>query len=138
MRHIAARRSSALPLLSMTRVRAPVDDLYWRMRCQTSADHFEIPPASPHHCNTSQCSTRIPSPAFLLLSAAIQARGLPWPEKRPCRNHEVALGDNELILVFESVWKGTHQVKEAVAAGRDMSAVLDVVLRPEALGRGEV
>jgi hypothetical protein len=50
------------------------------------------------------------------------------------RDHVVALGDDELVLVFQRVWRRADQVEQAVAAGRDVGAVLDIAIRPETLG----
>jgi hypothetical protein len=50
------------------------------------------------------------------------------------RDHVVALGDNELVFVFQRVGQRADQVEKPVSAGRDVGAVLDVAVRPETLG----
>jgi hypothetical protein len=60
--------------------------------------------------------------------------GPPIAGEPAMRDHVVALGDDELVLVFQRVWRRADQVEQAVAAGRDVGAVLDIAIRPETLG----
>jgi hypothetical protein len=50
------------------------------------------------------------------------------------RHREIALGDDELVLVFQSAGRRADQVERTIAARGDMRAVLDVAIRPETLG----
>jgi hypothetical protein len=52
------------------------------------------------------------------------------------RDHVVALGDDELVFVFQRVGQRADQVEKPVSAGR--GAVLDIAVRPETLGRSVV
>ena len=45
-------------------------------------------------------------------------------------HHVVALGDGELVLVAQRIGQGTDQFEESVSPGRNMSAMLDVAIRP--------
>jgi len=67
------------------------------------------------------------------MSAAAQAAGRPWPEKRPCAII-IALRNDGLVFVFQRRGKRADEVEQTVAAGRYMRAVLDVAIGPEALG----
>jgi hypothetical protein len=50
------------------------------------------------------------------------------------RDREVSLGGRELVLGFQRARQRADQVEQAVAAGRDVRAVLDVAVRPIAFG----
>jgi hypothetical protein len=50
----------------------------------------------------------------------------------------VPFSDDHVIFVAERAGKATNKIEQAVAAGRNMGAVLDVAFRPEALRRGIV
>src|SRR5271156_4973773 len=54
------------------------------------------------------------------------------------RDDVFALGDDELVLVFQYVGCHADQIEQAIAPGCDMRAVLDVAIRPVALGGGVV
>src|SRR5262249_8899698 len=49
----------------------------------------------------------------------------------------VPFGEDHVIFVAECVGKAANEIEQAIAARRNMGAVLDVPLRPEAL-RGSV
>jgi hypothetical protein len=50
----------------------------------------------------------------------------------------IPFGEDDVIFIAESVWKATNQIEQAIAAGRNMGAVLDVAFRPESLRGGVV
>jgi hypothetical protein len=50
----------------------------------------------------------------------------------------IAFGQNQMIFITERCRKATHKIEQAIAAGRDVGAVLDIAFRPEALRRGVV
>src|SRR6266478_8057628 len=79
---------------------------------------------------TSQCSANTPS-AMRTTSAAIQFLGRPVPENRPCT---MTKSPSATIarLIFEGRGRTLDEVEETFAARLDVSAVLDVVGRPEA------
>jgi hypothetical protein len=54
-------------------------------------------------------------------------------EPTPDKDH-VALGHDQLQLVGQRVWERLGQPEETFAAGWDVRTVLDVILRPKALG----
>jgi hypothetical protein len=58
--------------------------------------------------------------------------------KSPVGDDVVAFREDQLVLVAERVGKAADEIEQAVAARRDVGAVLDVALRPEALGGGIV
>src|SRR5881398_3541345 len=60
-------------------------------------------------CKTSQCSARRPF-SILTISAATQATGRPFPEKRPWTN-VVALRDDELMFVTKGVGCAADQIE---------------------------
>src|SRR5258707_5662332 len=60
--------------------------------------------------------------------------GAPIAGESAVRDHIVALGYDELVLIFQRVGQRTDQVEETVSAGRDVGAVLDVAVPPEELG----
>src|SRR6266478_3864709 len=80
---------------------------------------------------TSQCSANTPS-AMRTTSAAIQFLGRPVPENRPCTMTKVTFGHDHARLIFEGRGRTLDEVEETFAARLDVSAVLDVVGRPEA------
>src|SRR2546430_12869686 len=49
-------------------------------------------------------------------------------------DHVVALGDDQLVLVFQRSGQRADQVEQSIAAGRNVGAVLEVAFRPEPLG----
>ena len=49
-------------------------------------------------------------------------------------DHVVALGDDQLVLVFQRDGQRADQVEQSIAAGRNVGAVLEVAFRPEPLG----
>src|SRR6266699_2627669 len=51
--------------------------------------------------------------------------------KAPVDDHEVSLSHDHSRFVFQRWWDALDKVEEPVAAGCDMSAVLNVVGRPE-------
>src|SRR5215472_575827 len=53
-------------------------------------------------------------------------------------HHLVAVSKDELILITECLRQGPDQVEQAVPAGADVRAVLDVVIGPVLRGRGVV
>jgi hypothetical protein len=60
------------------------------------------------------------------MSAVIQAVFLKARESS-VDNHEIALGDDRSVLILQLGRKTHDQIAQAIAAGSDMSAVLDVV-----------
>ena len=54
------------------------------------------------------------------------------------RDDVIALGENELIFIAQRVGRRADEVEQPVAAGLDMSAVLDIVVGPIALSRSIV
>src|ERR1700686_2633358 len=52
----------------------------------------------------------------------------------PMRNDIVALGHDQLVLVAERLGGGSDEVEQALAAGGDVVAVLDVAVGPESFG----
>src|SRR5260370_25770532 len=61
--------------------------------------------------------------------------GWPEPRKPPMNDDEVALGHDHPGLVFQRRRHALDEVEEALAAGRDVRAVLDVGRRPVAQRR---
>src|SRR6266446_10691486 len=81
---------------------------------------------------TSQCSASTPS-TRRRMSAAIQAVGWPNPENR---SWIITRSPSATIIpgsYFSVGGDALDQIEQAFASGRDVSAVLDVVGRPEAL-----
>ena len=56
--------------------------------------------------------------------------GCPEPRKTPMNDDEVAVSNDHPWLVLQRRRHALDEVEEALAAGSDMSAVLDVVGRP--------
>ncbi|MGC2332183.1 MAG: hypothetical protein WA581_12060 [Candidatus Acidiferrales bacterium] len=56
----------------------------------------------------------------------------------PIHDCEISFGHNPSLFVLQGVRDALDRVKQAIAAGRDMSAVLYAIGRPIALGRGVV
>jgi len=52
-------------------------------------------------------------------------------------DYVVAFSEDHVIFVAECVGKAANKIEQAIAARRNMSAVLDVAIRPEAL-RGDI
>ena len=48
-------------------------------------------------------------------------------------DHVVPFGQDHVIFVAECIGKAANKVEQAIAARRNMGAVLDVAFRPEAL-----
>jgi hypothetical protein len=61
-------------------------------------------------------------------------RRLPETAESPVENDEIAGRRRKVVLVTQRRGQDLDQVKEPVAARRNMCAVLDVARRPEALG----
>jgi len=59
---------------------------------------------------------------------------LPETAESPVENDEIAGRRRKVVLVTQRRGQDLDQVKEPVAARRNMCAVLDVARRPEALG----
>ena len=55
------------------------------------------------------------------------------PQETSMDDHEVPVGDDHAMLIFQRRRDTLDQIEETIAAGLDMSAVLDVVGRPVAL-----
>jgi hypothetical protein len=53
-------------------------------------------------------------------------------------DHEISFGQDRSWLVFERWRKAFDETEQALAAGRDMRAVLDVTWRPKLLGHSVV
>src|SRR5438876_1784858 len=51
--------------------------------------------------------------------------------KSPVHDHEVSLSHDRSRFVLQRWWDALDQIEETVAAGCDMSAVLNIVRRPE-------
>src|SRR5208283_4538640 len=81
---------------------------------------------------TSQCSTSTPS-LMRRMSAAIQFTGAPKPENRPWIITRSPSATIHSRLILQRRGDALYQIEQAFASGRDVSAVLDVVGRPEAL-----
>src|SRR5438552_6847824 len=64
--------------------------------------------------------------------------GCPEPRKPPMSDDEVALSHDHPGLVFQRRRHALDEVEEALAAGSDVRAVLDVCGRPVALSRNVV
>jgi hypothetical protein len=54
---------------------------------------------------------------------------------RKAGDNEVVLGEEHVIFVAECARQAVHKIEQAIAAGSNMCAVLDVTLRPELLRR---
>src|SRR6185295_15465732 len=61
--------------------------------------------------------------------------GRPEPRKPPMNDDEVAISHEQAGLVFQRWRQALDEVEEALAAGSDVCAVLDVCGRPVALRR---
>ena len=55
--------------------------------------------------------------------------------KSPVYDHKIFIGYNHSRFILQRWRDALDEIEQAVATGRDMSAVLDVVGRPKALGR---
>src|SRR5712671_6678032 len=64
--------------------------------------------------------------------------GCPEPRKPPMNDDEVAISHDHPGLVFQRRRHALDEVEEALAAGSDVRAVLEVGGRPVALGRDVV
>src|SRR5260370_27730754 len=53
--------------------------------------------------------------------------------KSPVHDHEVSLSHNRSRLVLQRWWDALDEIEQTLAAGCDMSAVLNIVRRPETL-----
>src|SRR5216683_5794803 len=53
--------------------------------------------------------------------------------KSPVHDHEVSLSHDRSRFVLQRWWDALDKIEETVAAGCDMSAVLNIVRRPETL-----
>jgi len=69
------------------------------------------------------------------MSAAIQLFGRPCPEKRPWTITKSTSATITPGSYFQRCRDALDQIEETIAAGLDMSAVLNVVGRPVALSR---
>src|SRR5262249_16204869 len=65
-------------------------------------------------------------------------RRRPNPRNPPVDDDEVAVRHDQAGLVLQRRRETLDEIEEALAAGRDVRAVLDVAGRPEPLGRGVV
>src|SRR6202051_4146560 len=52
------------------------------------------------------------------------------------RNDIVAFGHDKLVLVTQRVGQRADEVEQALAASRDVRAVLNIAIRPKSLGGG--
>ena len=50
------------------------------------------------------------------------------------RDDVVAFGHDKLVLVAQRLGQRADEVEQAIAAGRDVRAVLDILIGPESLG----
>ena len=72
------------------------------------------------------------------MSAAIQFTGCPKPENSPVDDDEVSLSHDGSGSVLQGWRDALDEIEKTVAAGCDMSAVLDVMRGPILLGGGVV
>ncbi|MGF6543772.1 hypothetical protein OKW32_007149 [Paraburkholderia youngii] len=56
------------------------------------------------------------------------------PGKPAMSNHVITFCHHELILVTQGVGQGSDQAEQSFTSGRNVGAVLDIGIRPEALG----
>jgi hypothetical protein len=56
----------------------------------------------------------------------------------PVHDHKILFGHNRSRFIFQRRREALYGIKQTVAAGLDMSAVLDIVGRPITLGRSIV
>src|SRR5713226_1246003 len=68
------------------------------------------------------------------ISAAIQFTGAPKP-KSPVHDHEVSLSHDRSRFVLQRWWDALDEIEQTLTTRCDMSAVLNVVRGPVALGR---
>jgi hypothetical protein len=61
-----------------------------------------------------------------------QRRRLAVSREAPVQDDVIAVGHNDGVLVTQRIGQAPHEIKQAIATGLDMGAVLDVILRPEA------
>jgi hypothetical protein len=77
-------------------------------------------------CSTSQCSVSTRS-AMRTMSAAIQLRGRPWPEKRPWTVTNSLSARIHAVFVSQR-WRRTFdKIKRPSRARRNVGTVLDIV-----------
>src|SRR6266566_6918008 len=69
------------------------------------------------------------------MSAAIQLFWPAVPGEASMDDHKVPVGDDHARLIFQRRRSAFDEIEETIAAGLDMSAVLNVVGRPVALSR---
>src|SRR5882672_248427 len=55
--------------------------------------------------------------------------------KATVNHHEIALGDDHVVLVFQRVRKTLNESKESVASRSNVGTVLNVIRRPESFRR---
>jgi hypothetical protein len=58
--------------------------------------------------------------------------------KASVRDNVISFGEDQVIFVAECIGKAANEIEQAIAAGRNVRAVLNVVRRPEALRSGEL
>src|SRR5438132_11654653 len=75
---------------------------------------------------TSQCSTKTPS-SMTRMSAAIQLAGAPKTGKASVNDHEIALGHDHVVLVFQRVRQTLNESEEAGASRGRVGTVLNVI-----------
>src|ERR1700722_3073943 len=56
--------------------------------------------------------------------------------KSPVHDHEISLGNDRSRFVLQGWWKALNEVEQTLATRRDMSAVLNVVRRPQSFRGG--
>jgi hypothetical protein len=61
-----------------------------------------------------------------------QRRRLAVSREAPVQDDLISVGHNDGVLVTQRIGQAPNEIKEAIATGLDMGAVLDVILRPEA------
>src|SRR5258708_29096858 len=59
----------------------------------------------------------------------------PKAREPPVDNHEITLGENQPRLILERERNAFDEIEKAIASGRDMSAMLNVMRRPVPLSR---
>ena len=52
----------------------------------------------------------------------------------PVCDHIIAFSEDEVVFAFQRVRQRADKVEQAVSAGRHVSAVLDVAIRPKSFG----
>src|SRR5437867_5560167 len=61
--------------------------------------------------------------------------GLAEARKSPVHNHKIFFRHNRSRFVLQRWWDALYEIEQTLTAGCDMSAVLNVVRGPVALGR---